>query len=186
MTEGGRYKLSELEQSYYEWLLELAIAPTFRYTRLCEELYSIRFYAMNESDQNRASDGLSLRWRFAYLNHIPQEEYEGLKTGHPCSVLEVMVAMAVRCEEEFLATREDYAIPHLFYQMLENIGIQTMDDLRYSASVVRTQIHKTIERDYTPNGRGNFFYIPGYPGDLRTTELWLQMTAYVNYLGGNI
>ena len=58
-----------------------------------------------EMDVCRATDGINLRYRFASENDIPYGKIDAVFQGVPCSMLEMMVALAIRIEEHIMEDR---------------------------------------------------------------------------------
>ena len=89
-----------VEQEYFEWLYDLVCdnrySEGYSYRKLLSYLHDVEFTYTIPKDSNRAEDGLDLRYRFAYNTG---REYAEEYLDGPCSVLEMMVALAIRCEE---------------------------------------------------------------------------------------
>ena len=85
---------------YFEWMYDLVCGlkfpSTITYRKLLMQLHSTEFTYLISNDANRAEDGVDLRYRFAciYGYDDTPECLDG-----PCSVLEMMIALAIRCEE---------------------------------------------------------------------------------------
>ena len=92
----------ELNQEYFNWMCQLVCDKRWRnkglsYQMLLSQLHSIDFQYTLPMDENRAEDGIDLRYRFGY-----EKEYEGSMIAcyldnRPCSVLEMLIALAFRC-----------------------------------------------------------------------------------------
>ena len=94
----------KLERQYFDWMFNIICYNRYdkdiSYRKLLEYLHDIEFYWMLDMDENRAKDGLDLRYRFC-VEHDCLCELE--KIDHnPCSVLEMMLALAIRCEETIM------------------------------------------------------------------------------------
>ena len=91
---------NDLQREYFEWMYNTVSAKRFAkensYRKLLSYLHTVPYTWLLDDDSNRAGDGEEgLRWQFAYSNHITvNHELDG-----PCSVLEMILAMAYRCEE---------------------------------------------------------------------------------------
>lgn len=89
----------ETENAYFEWLIEHVCGGRYnkllRYRRLLLWLHKTEFIYSNPMDSNRVDDAVDFRRRFGYLGK-----------EHSCSVLEMMVALAVRCEEHIMGNQE--------------------------------------------------------------------------------
>ena len=128
-------------------------------------------------DENRAEDGVDLRWRFACErgNDIYDGDIEG-----PCSMLEMMVALAIRCE----AFMDDPTIgdrtAQWFWEMVVSLGLGAMYNRRFDRKYVEEVVSRFLDRDYEPNGKGGLFTIRNYDRDLRDMEITHQLYAYLN------
>jgi len=120
-------------------------------------------------DVNRVADGLNLRERL------------GFQSGNPCSIFEMMVALAVRCEEHIMTNDEiGDRTPRWFWGMIENLGLREMTDDIFDESVVDEIIERFLARDYSYNGRGGLFYVSEPRMDMRDVEIWYQMMWYLD------
>ena len=77
---------------YFEWLYEFVcgerFAKEFSFRKLLVYLHSREFTYTLNMDSNRAQDGIDLRERY----------YGDSTIKGPCSVLEMMLALSIRCE----------------------------------------------------------------------------------------
>lgn len=103
----------ELNNEYFEWMCQLVCNERYSrrlsYQKLLRHLHNIDFQYMLPMDGNRAEDGIDLRYRFGY-----EKEYEGpmiasYLDNRPCSVLEMLIALAFRCEEHMAKELGDVA-----------------------------------------------------------------------------
>ena len=175
----GERCITDFELTYYTWLTN--IVGLKHHTKLLQELYLTPFRWVLEMDGNRIDDGLELRYRFGYSVGMTKEERDTLRSIRPCSILEVMAAMALRCEEEYMHSGDDTTTQRWFYHMIASLGLMGMNDAKFDEAVVQEKLNKMMDRDYSPNGLGGLFFIPNYPEDLRTVELWYQMLAFLDY-----
>ena len=53
-------------------------------------------------DGNRAEDGIDLRYRFGHEQHYSDAMVASFLDDRPCSVLEMMIALSIRCEEHIM------------------------------------------------------------------------------------
>ena len=134
-------------------------------------------------DSNRGIDGLDLRYQFCYENKYEYSKLGSELGDKPCSVLEMMVALALRFEQEiFYGSDVGNRMPLWFNDMLISLGLDGMDDYNFD-EVRATQIISTfLSRDYLPDGRGGLFYIPGCQRDLREVEIWYQACWFFDQL----
>lgn len=171
-----------IEGEYFEWLYDCVCKgrshDKVSYIKLFEFLHRTRFIFTMPNDINRARDGVDLRYRFAMIN---DDEYIMEVLDGPCSVLEMMVALAIRCEETIMDdTRYGDRTGQWFWNMMSNIGIDYMTDDRFDIEVAEEKINIFLERRYEPNGKGGLFYIKGCADDLREFEIWTQLCWYLD------
>ena len=176
----------ELNREYFEWIYSLVSNPnqleSFSYRYLLQHLHDIEFTYSIRMDENRAHDGVDLRRRFA-LNTGRLNEIDIL--DGPCSVLEMMVALAIRCEESIM---DDPLVgdrtKQWFTGMIVNLGLGSMMNVHYDSYFVETTIQRFLNRDYEPDGRGGLFRLRHPKCDLRNVEIWYQMCWYLDELFG--
>ena len=176
----------ELEQRYYEWLIGLIPGWTEGYDVLIRHLYETPFRVAMLMDENRVGDGLSMRARFVWAANLGVIERDILKRQRPCSVLEVMIGLAQRFEEEYMTQYTEDTINEWFSPMITSLGLQNYDDRHFDLYGFDRIMRTFLDRAYFPDGRGSLFYIPGTKEDMRQTEIWKQMMFWYehNYKGG--
>lgn len=167
---------------YFDWLCSLVCEHTesnyISFDKLLWHLYNTDFRYTHPMDQNRAADGIDLRWRFTCEMGYPDTPdcLEG-----PCNVLEMMVALAVRCEETIM---DDPSFGNRtgqwFWTMIVNLGLGSETDKRYDERYVDSVIETFLDRAYAPDGRGGLFRIRNINGDMRNWEIWDQLCCYIN------
>jgi hypothetical protein len=147
---------------------------TFR--NLLMYLHNTEFTYTIPRDANRAEDGQRLRYRFAY-----ETGYAEIYLDGPCSVLEMMIALVIRCEETIM---DDPSFgdrtAQWFWGMVVNLGLGSMDDTRFDINYVEMVVTRFLNREYEPDGRGGLFTIKNCPDDLREVEIWYQMNWFLN------
>ena len=178
---------AEISNDYFNWIYKLLCegryAKTISFRKLLLRLHNIEFTYLIPKDANRAEDGLDLRRRYALApdgnGYIPQTTMDAL--DGPCTVLEMMVALAIRCEETIM---DDPAYGdrtrQWFWGMVTSLGLGGMTDDRYNRFDVDRIIAVLLNRTYEPNGVGGLFTIRGCTKDLREVEIWVQLLWYIN------
>ena len=169
----------------FEWMCKLihekSYSEPFSYRKLLRRLHDIEFSYLIPMDQNREEEGIDVRDRYS---RIADPEYSFEVNIHDmydtCSVLEMMVALAVRCEE----TMDD---PHMgdrtgqwFWGMIKNLGLGSMTDGRFDIDYVNYVVRRLLERDYEPDGKGGLFTVRNCDIDLRDVEIWYQLCWYLD------
>lgn len=170
-----------IRNEYFKWMTDIVCGDRFSrecsYSKLLKHLHSIDFTWIIPKDSNRAEDGKDLRWRFAYFNHI--DDYRDL--NGPCSVLEMILALAIRCEESIM---DDPAYgdrtSQWFWGMITNLGLGGMTDSRFDISYADNVIDRFLNREYDPDGQGGLFTIRDCEYDLRDVEIWAQMNWFLD------
>jgi len=172
---------NSVRNDYFEWLYDYVCKGrahhNVSYKRLFEYLYEVEFIYLIPNDINRASDGINLRYRFAMI--YDDESISNALDG-PCSILEMLVALAIRCEEFMDDTRYGDRTGQWFWSMLFNLGIDGMTDDIFDIEYVEERIYTFLDREYEPDGRGGLFYIRNCDEDLRNVEIWTQLCWYLN------
>ena len=170
---------NNLEESYYIWMLNAVKAGDLNYDKVFRRLNGVPFYSLIPMDDNRVSDGIQLRYSFGYESGVHSAAVATILDCKPCSVLEMMVALALRCEREILHD-EVYGdrSSAVFRYMLMSLGLDSYTDDDFDEAAVDGIINRFLERKYEPNGEGGLFYIPGFTKDLRNEEIWYQANYY--------
>ena len=170
-----------IRNEYFEWMYDLVCGGRYdseiSFRKLLMFLHSTEFIFVLPMDENRAVDGVSLRYRFALLQD--QEELADYLDG-PCSVLEMMVSLALRCEENIMGDLEiGERTYQWFWNMIVSLGLGSMSDARFNKRQAKNIIERFLYREYDPDGRGGLFTIRDCSRDLRDIEIWLQMNEYL-------
>ena len=144
------------------------------YYEVLSRLYKTAFVAFVKGDQNRAKDGESLRGLYE------DETGESCDIYGDCSVLEMMVALAMRCEEQIMYDPDEGDRTHVwFWEMFSNLGLDELGGNRFDDLKFCDILCHFLGRTYNKNGHNGPFYIPGFEGDMRKIELWYQLGYYI-------
>lgn len=180
---------------YFCWLCELILpyetSHEPAYNKLLNYLFNKQFNYILDMDGNRACDGVELRYRFGDVYGYHQAEIANALDDRPCSILEMMVALSVICEESIMNDPDVGDMTHKwFWEMIENLGLIGMDDKNFNIHYVDAVITRFLNRDYLPDGRGGLFKITSHSDedDLRNVDIWYQMMRHLNeilYLKGD-
>lgn len=172
---------SVLQTQYFEWLVRLVsknrVSKQVSYNKLLAHLHDTKFRSTILLDRNRASDGVDLRYRFAeYAGCDPNDARVGA-----CTVLEMMVALSIRCEETIMDDPEiGDRTGQWFWGMIANLGLNGLTDSRYDPDYVDDILDRFLDRDYDPDGKGGLFRIRNCDVDLRDVEIWKQLLWYLD------
>ena len=175
--------LNDINNEYFEWMCGLVCdKPTSKYISyriLMSYLHNKVFRYSIPRDSNREADGIDLRYRFAYFNGY--EEVPRCLEDRPCSVLEMMIALAVRCEESIMDDPDvGDRTGQWFWGMIKNLGLGSMTDAKFDEEYAESVIERFLNREYEPDGRGGLFRIRNCEEDLRDVEIWYQMCWYLD------
>lgn len=176
-----------MESTYFYWLVGVIGSHYIaeNYQKLLWKLFVTDYVWEVDYDKNRASDGLYLRGIFA-------QETMNIGAGQgfmmpdlsgnqrPCSVLEMLVALARKAEDNIMHDPEiGDRTGNWFWQMLTNLGLCDYDDYRWDEAQVDQILDNFLHHRYESNGQGGAFPVRKKTRDLRKTDLWWQMNAYL-------
>ena len=171
---------------YFEWLYDLVCKNRFSekisYRKLLMRLHSIPFRYLIANDENRAGDGIELRYKFTiYEGYDKSVEYILDVLDGPCSVLEMIVALAIRCEETIMTDPKiGDRTGQWFWKMIVNMGLGSMTDIRFDDLYVDGIVNRFLNREYDYDGNGGLFTIRNSNCDLRNVSIWNQMMWYLD------
>lgn len=174
----------DIVAAYFEWICAV-VAPNNnaeylynKYSNLLKLLYSIEFTADNAMDDNRRMDGIDLRIRFCNEQNL--EDYHYMFEKYPCSLLEMMVALALRCEETIMIDTSLGNRTHVWFEeMLHSLDILKQTNEYYNENYVKVCITKLYQRQYDYYGRGGLFTAMKTTRDMRSLDIWSQMQQYL-------
>lgn len=172
--------MADIKKEYFEWMFKLMCGRRQQcYRRLLSLLHDIEFTYSIPLDSNRAQDGIDLRYRFIYERRYIKSVAKSLEG--PCSVLEMMIALAIRCEEHIMDDPDiGNRTSQWFWEMINSLGLEDMIDKDFDEDFVRSKVDIFLNREYEPNGEGGLFIVDRCDYDLRTIEIWYQMCWHLN------
>ncbi len=174
---------NKLTEEYFDWMYKLVFWNDNSYRKLLAALHDIPFIYSIAMDGNREADGINLRYRFGYENKYEDYIIAQYLDARPCSVLEVMVALCMRCEESIMSDPEiGDRTSNWFREMLESLGLDGMDDANFNIQRVENVVNIFLDRAYAPNGKGGLFTVKDRTCDMRNVEIWYQMCKYLDEL----
>lgn len=174
-----------LRSRYFEWLFDTIshdrYAANTKYKTLLEHLFDIEFTWLIDMDENRAIDGINLRYRFGDEFGHDNIYIQRYLDNRPCSVLEMMIALAYRCEETIMG---DDAFGDRtgfwFWTMIVNMELALMTNRKYDPVYVDGVVSRFLNRRYDPDGVGGLFITSNPSVDCRDIEIWYQMMGFLN------
>ena len=164
-----------VRSDYFEWMHDIVCGERFSkgfgYRKLLTFLHDTEFVYFVPYDENRAADGESLRYHYCLVNGC--EALEWCLEG-PCSVLEMMIALAIRCEEDIMVNPEmGNRTAQWFWNMISTMGLASCHDGNFDRVLVEDVVDRFLKREYEPNGRGGLFYVRDWDPDVCKKILWL-------------
>lgn len=173
-----------MQNEYFKWLCDLVCGKRYSkeisYINLLLHLYNTEFVYSIPLDCNRSVDGIDLRYRFAISHNYDADDIMN-ELNKPCSVLEMIIALSVRCEENIM---DDPLLGdrtgQWFWRMIVNLGLGSMSDNNFNENQYINIIDRFLNRKYEPNGRGGLFTLRHCYEDLRDVEIWYQLCWYLD------
>ena len=173
----------QMEADYYIWLKNLAsewCSANGSYDCLLSYLYSRAFNSDIPTDSNRAADGLELRLRFAESTEEYTYRDVYLYLTQPCNMLEMMVALARRCEDYIMSDPDVGDRSGVwFWEMITSMHLDKMTDDIFDGNIAEEAVNTVLNHLYQPNGDGGLFTISDPNHDMRDAEIWYQMNWYL-------
>lgn len=169
---------SSVANAYFLWLCDQVLPGGYdqsEYKRLMRTLATTEYIFSTEFDESRSRDGVDLRARFAY------------ETGDnvcyicgPCSVLEMMVSLAMRIEEDVMTDFVSNRTYLWFQEMLESLGLAGQFDAYFDPEFVDETLSGFIYKTYSKNGHGGLFTTNNPDVDMRELDIWYQACVVMN------
>lgn len=160
--------------AYREWLIgKIYTKNTDKYRNLLNKLFELPFESHLGRDDDRAEDGLMLRYESPCI-------YSEELAFRECSVLEMLIALSIRIDEEYVG---EPGYPHpekIFWELISNLGLDLFDDKNFSQTEVFKIVSRWILREFDDNGDGSIFPLRYTTRDQRYVEIWSQMQEYLS------
>lgn len=192
---------TSIKTDYFRWLCGLIEGitddPRTSYRGLLYTLFAKDFYCFVANDANRSSDGIYLRQDYLESIGVNDEEHhdERVALNGPCRMLEMMVALAKRCEDDIMYDpKKKDRTRDWFFVMIKNLGLDIYTDANFnceSQEAINRVLDCVIERTYTEKGEGGLFPLKNPKRDQRKVEIWFQLAAWLDenffgYLEGQV
>lgn len=176
----------QINEEYFNWLkntvTKQVYSANFSYDKLLYFLYCYDFIPTEDipKDNNRAIDGLDLRYRFGdEYGYSYDTINDNINT--PCSMLEMMIGLSVRIEETIMDNPQyGNRTPQWFWGMVASLGLGKQDDKNFDPRYCDDILQRFMNRNYSANGSGGLFTIDNPDCDMRTIEIWWQAARYLN------
>ena len=174
-----------VRSEYLRWMYELVCTEEYTklsFRKLFAHLDSVEFRYSHPLDSSRYEDGVNLRYRFGREAGIEDSRIAYILDKKPCSVLEMLIALAIRCEESIMEdSRYGDRTGQWFWEMIVNLELGWMNDPNYDAMYVDERLDIFMDRVYDRNGEGGcLFRVKDPTRDMRTADIWYQMNWYLS------
>jgi hypothetical protein len=177
----------QLSSDYFDWMIykirdtRSMHGQTHRYKQLLDLLHRTPFTYLMPMDENRYIDGLELRYRYAESTGKDFQMVNSYLKNEQCSVLEMMVALALRCEEHIMDNpAKGNRISVWFWNMIDSLRLDSMIDRQFDEMYANSKIYAFLNRDYKSNGDGSLFTVRNPKQDMKDIEIWYQACLYLN------
>ena len=173
-------KRPKIWYDYEKYLLRSIGFNKKGYTKLLKYLHDIPYEWDNDVpfDENRGEDGVLQRFYFFKSIGLNNGEFE-----YPCSVLEMLIAFAVRFGTDWLGYDDDDMKDHyerIFWLFICNLALDVFYDDDFDEDRVNAKITIWLHRDYTSNGIGSLFPLKKRVKDFNKLEMYKQIFEYIN------
>lgn len=178
-------EFEERYPDYFCWLCEM-ICVDGRYTDeaywvLAKTLWDTDYTWVLDYDDDRAKRGVYLRYLY---------ECDGGTDGYdgPCTVLEVLVALAQDMNNVLDELDGEDRITMYFWEMIENLGLSKYSDDTFGADPELDKLYHSdmdqiledwMDRRFDYDGTGSPFPLRHPKRDQRGVDLWYQCNAYM-------
>lgn len=165
---------------YFNWLRAKVVsyeAPSYMHLDLLKTLYATEFVWLLIGDKNRIEDGLELRIDFLRESGVEREQEWW---DSPCSVFEVLVALAKRA-----CFITDTPVDEWFWRFITNLGLYDYRDRisRVERILIDRILETWILRLYDSSGYGGLFPMREPNEDQTKLEIYYQMNRYFDDQG---
>ena len=173
-----------IKDSYFEWLCNVINdekKTVYKYLDLLRKLFETNFTYSIAMDANREADGIDLRYQFGRDVGYKDYQIASYLDASPCSIFEMMVALSIRCENQF-AYDPAYGdrTANWFWEMVKSLGLMNQTDDHFDPDHIDLVLDCFLSRDFKKNGHGGLFTIHDPSKDMRGIDIWYQMCAYLN------
>lgn len=164
-----------IREEYFDWLSNMVgVGNNSAKLKVTETMFNIEFIALVKGDNYRICDAMEMRSE--YLND--RGIFIDIDNIGPCTVLEVLIALACRIELEYLGdpTDEDPDPTDIFWDiMVKNLGIKPNADTNFIEKIVVDWVYRRYDR----HGNPGIFPLKNTRKDQRKLEIWTQACGYL-------
>lgn len=171
-------------EGYRDWLYNIILLEDYCdcYEMLLDYLFDRRFTWSVEHDDNRAEDGFQLRQDFMVERGIDPDiwfDEQDRELPQRCSMLEMMIALAQRCEDVLYDPEYGDRTALWFWDMIWNLRLDRMDDDHFDELTCDICINQLLDRMYNRDGEGGLFPCKDGDIDMTKAEIWYQMNVWI-------
>lgn len=165
----------EVMTGYFRWLTSFVANDCLHrysiesYHDLLYRLFLTPFSYRNPMDENRYYDGIELRYEYGRDAGL-EDPIIAQMDREDCSILEMLVAVSIRFDNEIIAHGEDRT-GEFFWDALENLKLTSMSDDSYDDEYVGMILHVL-------NESGVVFDVPE-EGYLASYDIWWQFNRHL-------
>lgn len=174
---------NKITAEYATWLRDLIFDENLSESHglLLNYLDSVEFTYILPMDENRYGDGIDLRYRFSIeAGYDFNDIADVIDEDRPCTVLEMMIALAVRCEEHIMDDPDmGNRTSEWFWDMIDNLGLMSQTNDRFDELYCELVVDRFLNRMYAYDGEGSLFKLRHPRKDMRDVEIWYQMQWYL-------
>lgn len=167
--------MRKLEDEYFEWLLDKVKNKS--HGKLLRLLFNTEFYFLIPMDENRALDGIDLRYDFIYEKGMNECDFPYLDA--PCNVFEMIFALAFRISLIMDAPYKDDDTHVWFWRMISNLGLNKQTDRVFDPGFVNEVILHFLNRHFGMHGEGSIFSTKSV-ANFCEMQFWDQAMLYLN------
>ena len=182
--------MNDISNKYFDWLCSLieegSPEPVSNYKKLLIFLHDVNFRYTIPLDGNRYEDGIYMRYLYGVASGTSQRLIARELDGKPCSMLEMMIALAAGCEKDIMSN-PDYGdrTGVWFWYMVDSLELTAMTNSCFDEKYCWYVIKRFLNREYQPDGTGGLFKIDFSNSnchfvDLRNYEIWQQAIWYLH------
>ena len=173
---------NKLMNQYFKWLVSFVCDARHKegYSIVLHELFNREFIWLIDYDENLAIYGLEMRDKFLASSETYRKMYDiygGFDQN--CTILEMMVALAIIIEERVMTNYEENRTSEWFWGMMTSLGLINYDDMSYDEEEVDEILEKFLYRKYQKNGVGGLFTIKNGDKNMCKIDIWLQINAFL-------
>lgn len=164
---------------YFDWLAMILFPDGQKrenYRELLFALYETEFYWVVHRDKNRAEDGLKMREIYAYETGESADIFSG------CTLLEMFLALAMRCENEIMYDYDQNCGTDFWAILfISGLNLMEMTNDRFDRDEFDYIVNRFMGRKYGPSGQFCPFFCPIKGIDFKRLELAYQLNYYLKW-----